>query len=290
MHAYHAALVEAGHHVDVLIPDRTNLYVLDGVHYNHLGAMLWPKLTKADACLSIHGDDARLHRTALAERKPSIRFVHGTHDTLFHDLVKYGNPTLTVFNSHSLAAHVGYQGPQMVCHPYVDPAKFEVEPGDAITLVNLIDSKGYKTFDMLAQYLPGRPFLGVRGGYGQQPTEARRNIKLISPTGNVRDDILAKTRILLMPSEHETWGLIGVEAMCAGIPVIAHPTPGLVEALGNAGIFVDRDDIDGWLDVIEDLDNPAKYKAASKKAKARAAELAKDDSRTRFIRVLEELI
>lgn len=289
MHSYYRALVEAGHQVDVLIPDRTQQYDLDGVTYNHLGAMLWPKLTKASVCISIHGDDARLHRTALAERKPSVRFVHGTHDTLFHDLVKYGRPTLTVFNSHTLADHVGYDGPQMVCHPYVDPTRFETTPGDKITLVNLIPSKGFETFDALARYLPKRKFLGVKGGYahGAQPKECRANIDMIEPTARVRDDILAKTRILLMPSEHETWGMIGIEAMCAGIPVIAHPTPGLKEALGKAGLFVDREDLDGWIDAIEALDHAKTYATVSKRCKERAAELARDDSRARFVAAME---
>lgn len=291
MHAYYQALVDAGHRVDVLIPVRGGGYTLDGVRYEHVGANLWPKLMRSDAAISIHGDNANLHRTALAEKRLSIRFVHGTHDTIFHKLTKHGEPSLTVFNSHSLAEVVGYEGNQMVCHPYVDPAKFATTPGDHITLVNLINSKGYQTFDALARYLPDRAFLGVKGGYahGDQPKEVRRNVTMISPTSNVRDDVLARTRILLMPSEHETWGMIGVEAMCAGIPVIAHPTPGLREALGKAGLFADRDDLDAWLDIIERLDDPKEYQAASKRARARADALAKDDGRQRFVKAVEEL-
>ena len=40
----------------------------------------------------------------------------------------------------------------------------------------------------------------------------------------------------------ESYGRVAVEAACCGIPTIAHPTPGLVESLGEAGIFVDRND------------------------------------------------
>ncbi len=288
MHAYYRALVDAGHQVDVLIPDRTMGYILDGVRYGQIGANLWPRMVKANVCISIHGDDARLHRTALREGKPSVRFVHGTHDTLFHDLVRYGPPTLTVFNSQSLADHVGYDGPQMVCHPWVDVERYATEPGDAITLVNLIDSKGYQTFDMIARHMGDRQFLGVKGGYGDQPKECRRNVKLVNPTSNMRDDVYAKTRILLAPSEHETWGLVAVEALCSGIPVIAHPTPGLKESLGKAGLFADREDTDKWLDAIEALDDPKTYATVSKRCRARALELAADDSRARFVEVIEE--
>jgi glycosyltransferase involved in cell wall biosynthesis len=290
MHAYYRALVDAGHKVSVLIPQRGRSYELDGVQYTEVRGNLWPKLSRSQVAISLHGDDAALHRSALAERKPSIRFVHGTHDMLFHKLLKYGQPTLTVFNSHSLAAHCGYGGPQMVCHPYIDPAQFDTTPGEHVTLVNLIDSKGYQTFDALARYLPDRKFLGVAGGYGRQVNEGRRNVTFALPTRNVRDDILAKTRILLMPSEHETWGMIGVEAMCAGIPVIAHPTPGLCESLGDAGFFADRVAVDEWLDIIEALDNEVAYRIASDRAKARSLQLAADDSRTRFVTALEGLV
>jgi len=290
MHQYYAGLVAAGHKVIVQVPDRIKSYDIDGVHVEHLGSNMRPRFARTDVCVSIHGDDARLHRVAMTERMPSVRFVHGTHDTLFHNLVKHGEPTLTVFNSHSLAEYVGYTGEHMVCHPIIDPTKFATTPGDAITLVNLIEPKGYLTFDALARYLPKRLFLGVRGGYGPQPEgQARKNVTIIKPTGNVRDDILAKTRILLMPSDHETWGMIGVEAMCS-VPVIAHPTPGLKESLGPAGLFADRDDLDAWLDIIEDLDDPRKYARQVKLCKQRVDQLAKDDSLTRFIKKLEEVV
>jgi glycosyltransferase involved in cell wall biosynthesis len=294
MHTYMAALVEAGHEVTVLIPDRVPAYELDGVTVMHIGNHLWSRFQRSDVCISIHGDEGYLHRVALENGRPSVRFIHGTHDTLFHKLGKIGPPTLLVINSHSLAETVierGYQGEYIVCHPWVDPRRFETEPGDHITLVNLIKPKGLDTFDQIARYLPKRPFLGVKGGYGgpQDDVIARPNITVIPATKNVRDDILARTRILLMPSDHETWGLIGVEALCAGIPVIAHPTLGLQESLGDAGLFADRDDIDAWLDIIEDLDSPKRYKAQSAKCKARADLLAKDDSRARFVKRMEEL-
>jgi glycosyltransferase involved in cell wall biosynthesis len=76
-----------------------------------------------------------------------------------------------------------------------------------------------------------------------------------------------------MPSERETWGMTGVEAMASGIPVIAHPTPGLLESLGDAGVFVDRSDADGWVEQIERLHDPTEWATASAKALTRAAEL-----------------
>jgi glycosyltransferase involved in cell wall biosynthesis len=61
--------------------------------------------------------------------------------------------------------------------------------------------------------------------------------------------------------------------MCSGIPVVAHPTPGLMEALGEAGIFADRDDLDAWEAAVKRLFSPKVYPQASKAAAARAAGL-----------------
>ena len=61
--------------------------------------------------------------------------------------------------------------------------------------------------------------------------------------------------------------------LASAIPVIAHPTPGLVESLGPAGIFVDRDDPDGWVRALAELDRPRAYATASRAASARAEEL-----------------
>jgi glycosyltransferase involved in cell wall biosynthesis len=76
-----------------------------------------------------------------------------------------------------------------------------------------------------------------------------------------------------MPSAHESWGRVGVEAMTSGIPVIAAPTAGLKESLGDAGVFCDRDDLDAWEQALRRLLDGRRWKAASRKAKARAAEL-----------------
>jgi glycosyltransferase involved in cell wall biosynthesis len=59
--------------------------------------------------------------------------------------------------------------------------------------------------------------------------------------------------------------------MCSGIPVISSGTPGLRENCGDAGIYVERDDIDGWVKAIKNLDK--EYKKASEKSKARSREL-----------------
>ena len=161
----------------------------------------------------------------------------------------------------------------IVVRPHVDPDEYRCRPGDAITLVNLSPEKGGEVFRLLAPSMHDKQFLAVRGGYGRQARVVGLNVETIPTTQDMVGDVYARTRVLLMPSETETWGRTGIEAMCSGIPVIAHPTPGLRESLGDAGIFVDRSDLAGWIAAIRDLDDPERYAAASAAASARAAEV-----------------
>jgi glycosyltransferase involved in cell wall biosynthesis len=77
--------------------------------------------------------------------------------------------------------------------------------------------------------------------------------------------------------------------MASGIPVIAHPTPGLVESLGEGGIFVDRDDIDGWVATLRALENPAEWQAASDRALRRSKELDPTEDLQRWCEAIESL-
>lgn len=83
--------------------------------------------------------------------------------------------------------------------------------------------------------------------------------------------------------------MTAVEAIASGIPVIAHPTDGLVESLGPAGIFVDRADGQAWLDEIERLHDPAEWAEASRLSLARSAELDPQADLDRFVNIIEAL-
>ncbi|GGR07657.1 hypothetical protein WEB32_02580 [Streptomyces netropsis] len=56
--------------------------------------------------------------------------------------------------------------------------------------------------------------------------------------------------------------------------MIAHPTPGLVESLGEAGIFAYRDDLNAWIHALMFLRDPKNWEEASRRAKARSEELS----------------
>jgi len=120
--------------------------------------------------------------------------------------------------------------------------------------------------------MPERTFIGVEGNYNhnEPPPEDLANVRIVPNGPNIRQ-VYEQTRILLVPSEYESWSRCAIEASTSGIPVIAAPTPGLLESLGEAGIFADQGDTVAWLRNIENLDEPRTYQAASDAVRARAA-------------------
>ena len=163
-----------------------------------------------------------------------------------------------------------------VLYPPVDYEKYDYSTSRRyVTLVNCDPDKGGEVLIKIAKAMPSVKFLGVLGGYGHQVID--RGISNLHYMKNTPDasKFYSQTDIILMPSYYESWGRVAVEAMSLGIPVIAHPTPGLKESLGNAGIFANRDSIDQWVHLIDKLKtDPWFYGLKSEEGRVRARDLA----------------
>lgn len=156
--------------------------------------------------------------------------------------------------------------------------KFNFKPEETredITLVNLNPNKGVLQFIMLAKLLPEYSFRGVVGAYGDQVIgHLPKNVTLVKHTKDIVGEVYKHTKILLMPSLNETWGMAAIESMCSGIPVIAHPTEGLLEACAGAGLFALRDKAYVWRDLIIKLMEDSNYYSYwSNKSLERATEV-----------------
>lgn len=298
LHGMLRALARRGHTVDVSLSMQTGAaYEVDGVrvhprqgvkpdHLQHVSGarLLVAHLENTHAAMFIgHLYDipvALVHHNTFAVTKESLHFPQGRVD-------------LAVVNSRWMAddlaawhrAHGLPQPRTVIVRPLVDRAEYQAEPGDRVTLVNLRKytddtgtgykmGKGGETFWAVAARMPKTRFLGVTGGYGRQAEGSLPNVEILPhvPAHEMRDRVYARTRVLLMPSSYESWGRTASEAICSGIPVVCHPTPGLVENLGDAGIYVDWRDVDGYVRALRTLALPGPYAAARKRALARAEE------------------
>lgn len=166
-----------------------------------------------------------------------LKFVQIIHNNRYDSIGQVANGAdLTIYNTEWLRDDMSGDGP--VLHPIVRREKHATNPGDCITLVNLIPEKGAVLFYQLSALRPDLRFMGVMGGYGRQLSNVP-GVELVDNTPFMREDVWAKTRVLLMPSTYESYGMAAVEAMCSGIPVIATNTPGLRESTDGAALLMD---------------------------------------------------
>jgi glycosyltransferase involved in cell wall biosynthesis len=123
--------------------------------------------------------------------------------------------------------------------PFRNLARFD---RGLLTMINPCAVKGLSIFFAAAARLAAHDF-GVVLGWGTTADDRRELLRLanvrILPNARAIDDILSRTRVLLMPSLwHEGFGLIVMEAMLRGIPVISSDAGGLPEAKCGTGYVI----------------------------------------------------
>lgn len=200
-------------------------------------------------------------------------------------------PDLYVFNADRLAAELGGHGPRTVVHPTVDADRYRVDgPGDRVAIVGLSTRKGGDVFWQLATAEPGRQFLAVRNAWGDQivPDVVPANVEVVGPVADMRE-VYARTSVVLMPSTVEPFGRVGLEAAVSGIPTIAAPLPGPREALGDAALYAQRNDIEAWRTALALLDDPIEYARRSAAALDRSNAFDPDDEVDELLTTLHRL-
>lgn len=309
MHTPLAHLAARGHHVDVLLsrpqPGLSAPYEIDGVwvhpHRTIGDPFIWFEDRNVDVVLTHLENTTRAAALCSRYKVPLVQVIHNDH-VWTKGCYRRGPVQLAVFNTvwmqqayHEFwgRAMAGPPPPSVVIHPVVDPALYSAaQHGKAITLINLNEAKGGELFWELARRLPNKAFLGVTGAYGSQVLGEASNVTVL-PTQRPADmaaAVYARTKVLLMPSGYESYGRTAIEAAYNGIPTIAHPTPGLQEALGPAGTFVDRDDVDGWVAAIKYLLSPRGFARKSQQALSLAAGLDPQAQLDQFRSAIEGVV
>ncbi len=288
-------LIKQGHEVRVLL-HQAKTHGIEQL-YDYCGITVFPPLNGVTENLILWCDIMLTHleytnitiQWGRIFKKPVIYISHNTHFDAYHFL--NDNPLVgIIYNSEAMKGQSPFTNRCIVLHPSVDHNKFNVskDPIKApfITMINCNENKGGRLLMRLAKEMPDRKFLAVRGSYDEQFIPDLPNVTIRPNSPDILPDY-EQTRILLMPSRYESWGMTATEAMSNGIPVIACPTFGLKENLGEAGIFIparaemesetdhdgDSYDIKPMIKAIKSLDKADNYHKWSVAGRKRAAEL-----------------
>lgn len=154
-------------------------------------------------------------------------------------VVAIGKHMAGYIERHSLAkAHVIHP-PIYGAPPF---AQFDSFHGDLILMINPCVVKGIDILLALAARFPNYRF-GALAGWGTTPADRAAiskhvNVEVLEGVRDI-EEVLSRARLLIMPSLwYEGFGLIVMEAMLRGIPVIASDSGGLMEAKDGTGYIV----------------------------------------------------
>lgn len=272
MHEILLDLKKNGHNVAVVCDD-PEVSEFDGIELVPVRSDLSQKLSWMDVMFTQNHYSKKAMEIASSVGKPLINFIHNDYHAKEFG-IRRRNSKMIVANSNWIQQSVQHLVPTVVVNPPTNPKKYSGKTGKAITIINMSDLKGGEMFWQLARLLPDREFIGVIGSWGEQVSYHKElpNVTIYETTDDIQS-IYSKTGIVIMPSAYESWGKVAVEAMSFGIPVIASPTPGLKESIGEDGIFVSLNDVAGYIEAIKSLDDKDLYSKVSKRNKSRAKEL-----------------
>jgi glycosyltransferase involved in cell wall biosynthesis len=156
-----------------------------------------------------------------------------------------------------------------VIHPPIYGAspfhRLDAFGAELVLMINPCVVKGIEIFVQLAERFPGEKF-GALVGWGTTAADRRElarhsNIELL---GNVRDieEVLGRAKMLLMPSLwYEGFGLIVMEAMLRGLPVVSSDSGGLMEAKEGTGYVIPVRPIEKYEPVFDENHMPQAVRA-----------------------------
>lgn len=279
-------LMQQGHQVKCIARCPQN-YTFDGIevyahredwksHYNDLWN--WADLVFTQ----LSGTGYSMNKS----RQMSKKVISFAHNNAGYPQIGIRQNVYPVYNCENTKRELGYNKESFVLHPPVDYRNYEPLLGEYITLVNHNENKGGYILIEIAKQMPEHKFMAVQGGYYQQILSKQPNIKYVPMVTDLRE-YLKQTKIIIAPSEYESWGQAQVEAMCCGIPVIGSDIAGFRDSLGADGNFVRRNDVDAWVKAIKNV--LYDYENQSAKALKRAKELDPTEELSNFNIWLEKI-
>jgi glycosyltransferase involved in cell wall biosynthesis len=141
--------------------------------------------------------------------------------------------------------------------PYRNLARYDAP---FVTMINPCTVKGLPIFLALADALPEISFAALPG-WGTTVDDRRElarrgNVTLLKPVRDI-EEVFEQTRILLVPSLWlEGFGLVAMEAMLRGLPVISSDAGGLTEAKRDTGFLIRTAKIERYTEEFDERHMP----------------------------------
>jgi glycosyltransferase involved in cell wall biosynthesis len=255
------------------------------------------KESRPDLVWTYGGDPSAYAIQRLAKRL-DIPVLFALHNFSYFDPVAFvATDYVLVFSEFSRQYY--WDSIRLACQKFplvVDPQRVEVAEWkpEYVTFVNPEPRKGVFVFARIAESLfqrrPDIPLLVVEGiakrhWLPQLGIDFSRmtNLRIVPTTPNPRD-FYAVSKILLMPSLMEPAGLVAMEGMFNGIPVLAGKRGGLTEIVGDGGFLFEipgrctaesraaptAEEVEPWVETIIRLwDNSAYFDKWSQAARRR---------------------
>jgi glycosyltransferase involved in cell wall biosynthesis len=166
----------------------------------------------------------------------------------------------------------------IVLHPPITALPKNVNNnGDAYTVLSSLLNKGVEVVLALAKMYPDKRFIIVRSP--AEPTHGLKDLEeraALLPNVELHPRVppeevykyFEQTRILLVPSRYETYGMSAIEAAGYGIPSIHVDTPHVREGIGDAAILIKPLSVEDAAKGIEIIESD--YEAHSIKARKKA--------------------
>lgn len=181
-----------------------------------------------------------------------------------------------IYNTEASAKEWGEPN-AIVLHPPISKIPNSISTnGDAYTVLSSLLNKGINVVIELAKRYPNKRFIVVRSP--AEPTHGLADLEEIAseiPNLELHPRVppeevykyFEQTRILLVPSRYETYGMSAIEAAGYGIPCVHVDTPHVREGIGEAAVLVSPsvEETARGIELIE-----SNYQAYSEAARARA--------------------
>ena len=224
------------------------------------------KRTKATAIIC-HGN--RALTLALLALRGRVKIIAVAHN---YKVRRFAKADASFSITQHLADHLKTQGakniqlmPNMVRIPHVPPHAAFRSPPIIGSMGRFVGKKRFELYVEALALLKSRAvkFKAVLGGDGEKADALRSLIhnhaleQQITMSGWVRDkaQFFADIDIFVLPSQHEPFGIVLIEAMAYGVPVVTTDSEGPREIVkhGEDALLVPRGDAVAMADAMEQL-------------------------------------